>query len=123
MSLTELNSPKRLKTAIDQCLVKDRFALMQQFKRFRLDSQVDLASLQNDQAWQKFIDKLQHSLKQVERNQQAVPKISYDKLPVAERRDEILALIQNHQVVVIAGETGSGKTTQIPKICLEAGRG
>ena len=44
-------------------------------------------------------------------------------LPVAERRDEIAAAIRDHQVVVVAGETGSGKSTQLPKICLKAGRG
>jgi ATP-dependent helicase HrpA len=50
--------------------------------------------------------------------------ISYPgALPVSERRGDILAAIRDHQVVVIAGETGSGKTTQIPKMCLELGRG
>ncbi|GGF36935.1 ATP-dependent helicase [Marmoricola endophyticus] len=44
-------------------------------------------------------------------------------LPVSERRDDIAAAIRDHQVVVVAGETGSGKTTQLPKICLELGRG
>ncbi|MDQ3485760.1 MAG: ATP-dependent RNA helicase HrpA, partial [Actinomycetota bacterium] len=44
-------------------------------------------------------------------------------LPVSQRRDDIAAAIRDHQVVIIAGETGSGKTTQIPKICLELGRG
>ncbi|NTV10501.1 MAG: ATP-dependent RNA helicase HrpA, partial [Zoogloea sp.] len=44
-------------------------------------------------------------------------------LPVNERRDEIAALIAEHQVVIVCGETGSGKTTQLPKICLEQGRG
>ncbi len=55
----------------------------------------------------------------------AVPaRIVYpETLPVSERRDDIAAAIRDHQVVVIAGETGSGKTTQIPKICLELGRG
>ena len=54
----------------------------------------------------------------------AVPAIVYpDELPVSQRRDDIAAAIRDHQVVVIAGETGSGKTTQIPKICLELGRG
>ena len=53
-----------------------------------------------------------------------VPAIRYpDGLPIATRRDEIAAAIRDHQVVVIAGETGSGKTTQLPKICLELGRG
>lgn len=45
------------------------------------------------------------------------------QLPVVERRDDILAAIRDHQVVVVAGETGSGKTTQLPKMCLELGRG
>ncbi|GAA3345919.1 ATP-dependent RNA helicase HrpA [Amorphoplanes nipponensis] len=54
----------------------------------------------------------------------AVPPITYPaELPVSQRRDDILAAIRDHQVVVIAGETGSGKTTQLPKICLELGRG
>jgi ATP-dependent helicase HrpA len=53
----------------------------------------------------------------------AVPQISYPDLPVTAMRDEIAAAIRDHQVVVIAGETGSGKTTQLPKICLELGRG
>ncbi|WP_236554350.1 ATP-dependent RNA helicase HrpA [Nocardioides sp. AX2bis] len=44
-------------------------------------------------------------------------------LPVSQRRDDIAAAIRDHQVVVVAGETGSGKTTQLPKICLELGRG
>jgi len=49
--------------------------------------------------------------------------ISYPDLPVSDRRDDIAAAIRDHQVVVVAGETGSGKTTQLPKICLELGRG
>jgi ATP-dependent helicase HrpA len=54
----------------------------------------------------------------------AVPRITYPPaLPVSARRDDIAAAIRDHQVVIVAGETGSGKTTQIPKICLELGRG
>ncbi|MFF5173124.1 ATP-dependent RNA helicase HrpA [Micromonospora sp. NPDC000089] len=54
----------------------------------------------------------------------AVPRITYPpQLPVSERRDDIAAAIRDHQVVIVAGETGSGKTTQLPKICLELGRG
>ncbi len=52
-----------------------------------------------------------------------IPAISYPpELPVSQRRDDIAAAIRDHQVVVVAGATGSGKTTQIPKICLELGR-
>jgi ATP-dependent helicase HrpA len=53
----------------------------------------------------------------------AVPPIRYPELPISERRDDIAAAIRDHQVVVVTGETGSGKTTQLPKICLELGRG
>ncbi|UQA94541.1 ATP-dependent RNA helicase HrpA [Streptomyces halobius] len=54
----------------------------------------------------------------------AVPAVTYpEELPVSQKKDEILAAIRDHQVVIVAGETGSGKTTQIPKICLELGRG
>ncbi len=55
---------------------------------------------------------------------QAIPKVSYPPdLPVSQRREEIIDAIRNNQVVVVCGETGSGKTTQIPKMCLELGRG
>ncbi|MET0899197.1 MAG: ATP-dependent RNA helicase HrpA [Mycobacterium sp.] len=53
----------------------------------------------------------------------AVPDITYPDLPVSDLRHEIAAAIRDNQVVVVAGETGSGKTTQLPKICLELGRG
>ncbi|MGH3565545.1 MAG: ATP-dependent RNA helicase HrpA [Pseudonocardia sp.] len=60
----------------------------------------------------------------LERRRAAVPVINYpEALPVSTRRDDIAAAIRDHQVVIVAGETGSGKTTQIPKICLELGRG
>ena len=54
----------------------------------------------------------------------AVPALEYPEfLPVTARREDIAAAIAENQVVIVAGETGSGKTTQIPKICLELGRG
>lgn len=53
----------------------------------------------------------------------AIPLISFPDLPVSARREEIAQAISQHQVVIISGETGSGKTTQIPKICLQLGRG
>src|SRR3954452_10063197 len=60
----------------------------------------------------------------VTRRRAALPAITYpEQLPVSARRDELLEVIRDNQVVVVAGETGSGKTTQLPKICLELGRG
>ena len=54
----------------------------------------------------------------------SVPKISYpEELPISANRDAIREAIEKHPVVIVCGETGSGKTTQLPKVCLEAGRG
>ncbi|MEU3773593.1 ATP-dependent RNA helicase HrpA [Streptomyces sp. NPDC032472] len=53
-----------------------------------------------------------------------MPEVTYpESLPVSQKKDEIAEAIRDHQVVIVAGETGSGKTTQIPKICMELGRG
>ncbi|MFQ1001936.1 ATP-dependent RNA helicase HrpA [Modestobacter sp. SSW1-42] len=60
----------------------------------------------------------------IARRRDAVPAVSYpEDLPVSQRRDDIAAALRSSQVVVIAGETGSGKTTQLPKVLLELGRG
>ena len=58
------------------------------------------------------------------REPREIPPISYpEALPVSERREEIARALAAHQVIIVSGETGSGKTTQLPKICLDAGRG
>src|SRR5204862_4595652 len=60
----------------------------------------------------------------VARRKESLPELTYpEHLPVSQVRDEIADAIRDHQVVVLAGETGSGKTTQLPKILLELGRG
>ncbi|MEW9533439.1 ATP-dependent RNA helicase HrpA [Microbispora sp. NPDC049125] len=62
--------------------------------------------------------------RRVAARREAVPVLVYPpELPVSQRRDDLLAAVRDHQVVIVAGETGSGKTTQLPKICLELGRG
>lgn len=67
---------------------------------------------------------LRASAERAEARARTVPPIAYpEELPVSQRREEIKAAIAAHQVVVICGETGSGKTTQLPKMCLELGRG
>lgn len=72
----------------------------------------------------KWVERLQRSCEKVLMRKEAVPNIIYDdSLPIAAKREAIKQAILNHQVVIIAGETGSGKTTQLPKICLEVGRG
>ncbi|MHC1763888.1 MAG: ATP-dependent RNA helicase HrpA [Verrucomicrobiia bacterium] len=66
----------------------------------------------------------QRSIEVRHRRHERVPQVSYPRsLPISSRKDDIIAAIRSNQVIVIAGETGSGKTTQIPKMCLEAGLG
>ncbi|OBK15884.1 ATP-dependent RNA helicase HrpA [Mycobacterium asiaticum] len=72
---------------------------------------------------QQLADQISAAQALVAARRAAIPAISYPDLPVSERRQEIAEAILHHQVVVVAGETGSGKTTQLPKICLELGRG
>ena len=76
-----------------------------------------------NQNWQKWLASKDKSEQLVSARRDSLPQINYPDLPVSARSEEIIELIQNNQVVVIAGETGSGKTTQLPKICLQAGRG
>jgi ATP-dependent helicase HrpA len=71
-----------------------------------------------------FAGLLEKSRAGLAQRQASLPKPEFQAdLPVNERREEIAALIKKHQVVIVCGETGSGKTTQLPKICLELGRG
>jgi ATP-dependent helicase HrpA len=72
----------------------------------------------------RLLSSAQASVALRERRQRELPSISYPlELPITSRRDEIIEAIRRHQAIIIAGETGSGKTTQIPKMCLEAGLG
>ncbi len=113
-----------IKQALKNVLSKDKFHLTRQFNQFKLKTDQEFSDFLKSARGGLFIDKLVASMSKVAANKALVPNVSYDDtLPVAKRRDELFDLIKNNQVVIIAGETGSGKTTQVPKICLEAGRG
>ncbi|HUE93060.1 ATP-dependent RNA helicase HrpA [Pseudomonas sp.] len=103
---------------LDQTLLGDRHRLRRQLHELRKQNPVDEAKLAQ------WLQRFEASRAKVEARRLSVPPMRYDdSLPIAAKRDEIKAAIAAHQVVVIAGETGSGKTTQLPKICLELGRG
>ena len=68
--------------------------------------------------------RLQLSVDSVQLRLQQCPVITYpEALPVSQKKQDIQQLIEQHQVIILCGETGSGKTTQLPKMCLELGRG
>ena len=110
-----IQNPKLLNKDIDKCLLIDRHRLRQRLRRLKPQDRNGL---------EKLVSEIQVSSQKRQQRQNNLPTPAYpDELPVSERRQEILEAIQQHQVVIVAGETGSGKTTQLPKICLEAGRG
>ncbi|UVJ45294.1 ATP-dependent RNA helicase HrpA [Pseudomonas sp. LS1212] len=101
---------------LDQAMIADRHRLRRQLHELR--KKPDQARLVQ------WVEKVQASFAQVTARRSSVPSIRYDdSLPIAAKRDEIKKVLNEHQVLIIAGETGSGKTTQLPKICLELGRG
>ncbi len=114
------NSAASLKQALAQCLIKDRF---------RLSKRIDGASkIKHESARHAVFDEIALDIAQsmmvVAQRKQQMPKIDYPALlPVSQKREDIAQAIAHHQVVIVAGETGSGKTTQLPKICAELGRG
>ena len=95
---------------IDQCMIADRFRLRRQ---------------QKQNGGKSIRGSVERSMKRVAARRSALPThIQFpEKLPISGKLEEIRAALARHQVVIVAGETGSGKTTQLPKICLEAGRG
>ncbi len=114
MSTSSVSELRRaLATRLSGISLRDEHRLRRKLERARTDDA--LAALESDVARAETV---------VERRLGTVPLLEYPPLlPVSLRKDDIAAAIEQHQVVIVAGETGSGKTTQIPKICLELGRG
>ncbi|EGR0789415.1 ATP-dependent RNA helicase HrpA [Vibrio vulnificus] len=116
----QANSAASLRKALSQCLIKDRFRLS---KRVAGASKINKESARNAVFDEIALD-IAKSMMEVEQRSRYQPKIEYPEiLPVSQKKDDIADAIAHHQVVIVAGETGSGKTTQLPKICAELGRG
>ncbi|MCS3805970.1 ATP-dependent helicase HrpA [Chromobacterium alkanivorans] len=111
----------RLKADLPSCLIRDRHALRRKLsdaaERLKKNQPADkqLADIQSQ---------IERSAAKVAARRAHLPKPDFDDaLPVNQKLADIKTAIERHQVVIICGETGSGKTTQLPKICLELGRG
>lgn len=105
-----------LQKNLDHVMIAERHRLRRQLHE--LQKHPDEAKLAQ------WLERFQASSDKVAARRSSIPVMRYDDaLPIAAKRDEIKAALEKSQVVVIAGETGSGKTTQLPKICLEIGRG
>ncbi|MFD7339390.1 ATP-dependent RNA helicase HrpA [Streptomyces violascens] len=109
-----------LQTLLDGASLRDAHRLGRRLEGAR--------RIRKPEARQAVLDEIaaeaQKSADRIARRSARMPEVSYpEQLPVSQKKDEILQAIRDHQVVIVAGETGSGKTTQIPKICMELGRG
>ncbi|WP_460534039.1 ATP-dependent RNA helicase HrpA [Chitinimonas naiadis] len=113
--------PAQFDLALETCLLRDHHPLRQKWRTLR-------ERLKQQQPADKASSELAQAITQSQGRYQArlakLPKPQFDEaLPVNQRRDELLTAIAQHQVVIVCGETGSGKTTQLPKLCLQLGRG
>ena len=119
VKITEQRRPRQDGNENLLCLTAD-FGRLRGMQRNLLRS-----TAENRQKLQsEFSALLSKSREGLARRQASLPKPEFQAdLPVNERRTEIAELIDKHQVVIVCGETGSGKTTQLPKICIELGRG
>ena len=107
------------KSEFNDCLAADQRRLRGMARDLR-----HLFGAKRDALQAEYTVLLEKSQATVAARRAALPRPSFpDELPINERRHEIAALLKKHQVVIVCGETGSGKTTQLPKLCLELGRG
>ena len=118
-----MNDPRldELRNLLPRCMTRDWVRLGGRLVRLLKDrNHLD----RHDAVFARLLEQAGESAALRERRRLSIPACTYpESLPIVARRDEIVSAIRTHQVVVIAGETGSGKTTQIPKMCLEAGLG
>ncbi|MCP5329023.1 MAG: ATP-dependent RNA helicase HrpA [Sinobacteraceae bacterium] len=113
--------PVAIDTALDACLRCDQYRLRRERDRLRSERQRgrDVTAAEANLARRIAASAAARAARAA-----SLPAITYPpELPVAAQREDIRRAIERHPVVIVCGETGSGKTTQLPKICLEAGRG
>ncbi len=106
---------KQLTQQLSDCLNQDRPVLKRQLDRCR--------SKKSAEDFNALSSRIERSVAARNKRLASIPKLTFPDLPVTGKKDDIAKLIQENQVVIVCGETGSGKTTQLPKICLSIGRG
>ena len=118
------NLLKELRLLLPQALGPDRPRLLRTIVRLDGSAKGRLHQDQLAEKLHQLEQQLKESIKKRTMRRENRPHLNYNtELPIFAHKDEIIKAIIEHQVVVVAGETGSGKSTQIPKLCLEAGRG
>jgi len=118
--MATLEQIKQLTQQLPLCLNQDRHVCKRQLDRLRSEAQKGKAPADQLSA---LASRIARSVALRNQRLASIPPLNFPDLPVTGKKDEIAELITKHQVVVVCGETGSGKTTQLPKICLSIGRG
>ena len=107
--------------SLGRTMIRDRHPIRRELKKLQ---RAKTPGEKEEKALTRLAKKIEASSNERKKRSARHPQLNYNTdLPVTARRDEIVETIRQHQVVIISGETGSGKTTQIPKFCIEAGRG
>lgn len=120
MSTTEKRL-KRISHQLHRAMRSDRPAIAKALKSFETQSR---QSPQREETLVRIEKRFESSVHRSETRRKDCPPISCpSSLPIAAHQGEIVAAIRSHRVIIVTGETGSGKTTQLPKLCLAAGRG
>jgi ATP-dependent helicase HrpA len=112
---------EQFEAQLPQCMLADRYPLQRKLRDAR---DALKAGKPAERLLAELATRIESSSRRYAARRDALPQPEFAQdLPVNQRKDEIAAAIAKHQVVIVCGETGSGKTTQLPKICLELGRG
>jgi ATP-dependent helicase HrpA len=111
---------QQLTQQLPLCLNRDRHVLKRQLDRLRSESQKGKNPLEQ---FNGLTSRIEKSVAARNKRLASIPPLNFPDLPVTGKKDDIAKLIQENQVVIVCGETGSGKTTQLPKICLSIGLG
>ncbi len=113
-----MSQARLIETLLAECLRADQERLGRRLQALEKTVDYDVAE------WQKLVDDVNTARERRRARAQHGLRLTYDPiLPISQSHDEIAKLIRENQVIVLCGATGSGKTTQLPKICLELGRG